>query len=127
MQQAQGDGLEVICWPLRNLATYRDELPLSKTERQQNRRCSEHATVKFDGFASAGKTDVASQEPRHERGCHECFPLCPSIKKLALRHGPGECSVGHWMTTITRLEPEQHERLSHKDLIDYPYGNEPLG
>ena len=23
--------------------------------------------------------------------------------------------------------PEQQERLSHKGLIDYPYGNEPLG
>ena len=127
MRQAQGDGLAEICRPIRNPASYMDEHPLSKTEKQQNRRCSEHATVKFGGFASAGKTDVASQEPRVERDCDEFFPLCPSIKKLALRHGHGECSVGHWMTTITRLDPEHHERLTHKDLIDYPYGNEPLG
>ena len=127
MQQAQGGGLEEICWPNTNKASYRDEHPLSKTGRQQNCRYSEHATVKFDGFASSSKTDVASQEPRVERDCHECSPLCPSIKKLALRHGHGECSVGHWITTITRLDPEQYEQLSDKDLIDYPYGNEPLG
>ena len=45
-------------------ASYRDEHPLSKTEKQQNRRCSVHVIVKFGGFASAGKTEVENQEPK---------------------------------------------------------------
>ena len=52
------------CTDLSYQPSYRDEHSLSKTERPENRLCSEHATVKFGGFASTSKTDVASQELR---------------------------------------------------------------